>query len=139
MRATISLAFLVGGSLALVACGRSAAGCDPSALIKHSKDLDELRALNPINAATDAERAYARGNARLIGVYGFAVEVPGYDGDPYAHKADIRMLDGTDDAYCTKEEAGLNHSARVYARRYNEVMLSRLKRAAVESTAQPTR
>lgn len=139
MRATISLAFLVVGCLALVACGHSAAGCDPAALSKHSKGLDELRALNPINAPTDADRAYARGDARLIGVYGFALEVPGYDGDPYAHKVDIRMLDGTGDAYCTKEEADLNHSARVYARKYNEVMLSRLKRAAVDSTAQPIR
>ena len=95
--------------------------------------------MDPNNAATEADRAYARGDARLIGVYGFAVEVPGYDGDPYAHKADIRMLDGTGDAYCTKEEADLNHSARVYARKYNEVMLAWLKRAAADSTAQPIR
>lgn len=135
----MSLAFLVVGSLALVACGHSAAGCDSSALSSHSKGLDELRVLNPINAASDADRAYARGDARLIGVYGFALEVPGYDGDPYAHKADIRMLDGTGDAYCTEEEADLNHSARVYALKYNEVMLSRLKRAALDSTAQPIR
>jgi len=93
--------------------------------------------LNPNNAAADAERAYARGDAQLIGVYGYAVEVPGYVGDPYAHKADIRMLDGTGDAYCTTEEADLNRSARIYARKYNEVMLARLKRAAADSTAQP--
>lgn len=49
------------------------------------------------------------------------------------------MLDGTGDAYCTKEEADLNHRARVYAWKYNEVMLSRLKPAAVDSKVQPIR
>lgn len=56
-----------------MACGHPAEGCDPSALSKHSKGLVELRALNPINAATDADGAYARGDARLIGVYGIAM------------------------------------------------------------------
>jgi hypothetical protein len=65
------------------------------------------------------------------GVYGYSVEVPGYDGDPYAHKSKIRMLDSTGDAFCTKEEADLNYNARAYTRKYNETMLFKLKQAGV--------
>jgi hypothetical protein len=118
-------------ALALSACSHPAATCNPSTQSEHSKGLGELRSLKLNNASEDAASAYTRGDARLLGVYGFSVEVPGYDGDPYAHKGKIRMFEGTGDAFCTKEEMDLNHNARAYARKYNETMLLKLKQAGV--------
>jgi hypothetical protein len=54
--------------------------------------------------------AFAKGDARLIGVYSFSVEVPGYDGDPYPRKGKIRMLEGTGGAFCINEERDFNHN-----------------------------
>jgi hypothetical protein len=113
-------------SLALSACSHPAATCDPS------KGLGELSSLKLNNATEDAASAYTRGDTRLLGVYGFSVEVPSYAGDPYARNGKIRMLEGTGDAFCTKEEAALNHNARAYARKYNETMLFKLKQAGVD-------
>lgn len=93
--------------------------------------LEELRSLKLNNATEDATNAYARGDARLLGVYGFSVEVPGYDGAPYPHKSKIRILEGTGDAFCTREEADLNHNARTYARKYNDTMLDKLRQAGI--------
>ena len=85
-------------------------------------------AASPTPAAiNDAQAAYKSGDHRLIGVYGISVEVPGLAGNPYDHKDEIRMLDGTGDAFCTDEEQTLNHNARLYAKRYNEAMLNRLR------------
>jgi hypothetical protein len=91
------------------------------------KGLSELRLLKVEEASKDAEVAYKYGDLRLIGVYGYSVEVPGFTGNPYDHKDEIRMLDGTGDAYCTDEEQSLNKNARIYAKKYNETMLDQLK------------
>jgi hypothetical protein len=124
-------------ALALSACSHPAVTCGPSTQSEHSKGLGELRSLKLNNAGEDAASAYARNDTRLLGVYGFSVEVPGYDGDPYAHKQKIRMFDGTGDAFCTKEEVDLNHNARAYARKYNETMLFKLKQAGVNLDPTP--
>ena len=125
MRKSSPIVLILVASLALSACSHPAVTCDPP------KGLGELRTLKLNNATEDAASAYARGDARLLGVYGYSVEVPGYAGDPYAHKSNIRMLEGTGDASCTKEEADLNHNARAYVRKYNETMLSKLKQAGI--------
>jgi len=125
VRKSLPAILILVASFALSACSHPAATCDPP------KGLGELRSLRLNNTTEDAASAYARGDDRLLGVYGFSVEVPGYDGDPYAHKSKIRMLEGTGDAFCTKEEAALNHNARAYARKYNEIMLFKLKQAGV--------
>lgn len=116
-------------------------GCAPSsAKCKPRLGLAELRSLKVDAAGKDAEAAYRSGDHRLIGVYGFSLEVPGLAGNPYDHKNEIRMLNGTGDAFCTKEEQALNHNARLYARKYNEAMLERLRSDASNSgAAQPTR
>lgn len=105
-----------------------ASGCTPSsAKCKPKPGLAELRLLKVEAAGNDAQAAYRSGDHRLIGVYGFSLEVPGLAGNPYDHKDEIRMLDGTGDAFCTDEEQTLNHNARLYAKRYNEGMLNRLR------------
>lgn len=89
--------------------------------------MSELRSLKVDHAASDATAAYKSGDHRLIGVYGYSVEIPGFNGDPYQHKNETRMLDGTGDVFCTKEEELLNNNARVYAKKYNEAILLQLK------------
>jgi hypothetical protein len=111
----ITAVFLTAG------CGRSGPICTPK------RGESELRLLKVDEAGKDAEVAYKSGDHRLIGLYGFSVEVPGFNGDPYDHKNEIRMLEGTGDAYCTNEEWLLNKNARLYAKQYNEAMLGQLK------------
>jgi len=84
-----------------------------------------LKKLKASEASKDAEAAYNSGDHRLLGVYGFSVEVPGFRGNPYEHKDEIRMLDGTGDVYCTDEERMLNKNARIYAKKYNETILGK--------------
>jgi hypothetical protein len=81
-----------------------------------------LRQLKVDQAATDAEAAYKSGDHRFLGLYGFSIEVPGFNGNPYEHKGEIRMLNGTGDVYCTDEERVLNVNARIYAKKYNEAI-----------------
>lgn len=89
--------------------------------------MSELKLLKVDRAVSDAEAAYKSGDRRLIGVYGYSVEIPGFNGDPYQHKNETKMLDGTGDVFCTKEEELLNQNARIYAKKYNEAMLLQLK------------
>ncbi|HET6805366.1 MAG TPA: hypothetical protein VFH59_08005 [Frateuria sp.] len=101
----------------LTGCDRRVATCD------HRSEVSELRELKLPRAESDAISAYKSGDRRLLAVYGFALEVPGYRGDFYAHPEMVRALAGTGDAYCDDEERQLNVNARAYAKRYNEVML----------------
>lgn len=101
-------------------CGRPMAACAPRA------GLSELRALKVDHAAVDAATAYRSGDHRLLGVYGFALDVPAFCGDPYAHADRVRVLAGTGDAFCSREEQALNANARAYAKNYNQAMLAEL-------------
>jgi hypothetical protein len=125
VRKSSPIVLILAISLALSACSHPAGKCDPP------KGLGELSSMKLNKATEDAASAYARGDTRLLGVYGFSVEVLGYGGDPYAHKSKIRMLEGTGDAFCTREEADIDHNARAYARKYNETMLFKLKQAGI--------
>ena len=131
MKKSRSSILVLTASLLLSACTHPAATCDPSSQSEHSVSLGKLKALKLNNATEDATNAFAKGDTRLLGVYGFALEVPGYLGDPYSHKSSIRILDGTGDAFCTKEEQDLNHNARAYAKKYNQTMLYKLKQAGI--------
>ncbi len=126
-----SIVLALVAALWLCACNHPESPCNPSTQNEHSKGLGAIRSLKLYNATKDAEKSYARGDARLLGVYGFSVEVPAYNGDPFAHKSEIRMIDGTGDAFCTDEEADLNRNARAYARKYNETILFMLNQAGI--------
>ncbi|WP_424683379.1 hypothetical protein [Frateuria sp. YIM B11624] len=107
-------------AVSITGCDRRVAACATRS------GLAELRKLKVPRAETDAISAYRSGDYRLLGVYGFAFEVPAYRGDPYAHPEAIRVLAGTGDAYCNAEEEQLNANARAYAKRYNKAMLAEL-------------
>jgi hypothetical protein len=69
---------------------------------------------DPDRAPGDAAAARARGERYLLGVYGYAVEVPGQTDTKLA----IKIIEGTSDYECSR----LNDRARDYARRFNEAM-----------------
>jgi hypothetical protein len=105
----------------MAGCGRSTGVCSPRS------GATKLGLLKVDNAASDAVQAYKSGDHRLIGVYGYSVEIPGLRGDPYQYLRGVRMLEGTGDVFCTNEEEVLNKNARAYAKKYNEAMLKELK------------
>jgi hypothetical protein len=121
VRRYLSILVIILAAILITGCSQSSPNCKPK------KGLAELRLLKVDEASKDAETAYNSGDHRLIGLYGFSVEVPGFDGDPYNHKNEIRMLDGTGDAYCTNEEWMINKNARLYAKKYNNEILNQLK------------
>lgn len=102
----------------LAGCEQSSSACSPR---KGDADLQTLRANH---AAEDAAAAFKAGDHRFLGVYGFSAEIPGLTGDPYRYMSKARMLEGTGDVFCTKKEEQLNRNARIYAKKYNETMLS---------------
>ena len=84
----------------------------------------ELRSLDILNAASDAQAALRRGDKRLVGVNGYALTVPGTDlpTDLVARRYGVRAIEGTSD----NGEHDLNQAARVYATLYNQALLRRI-------------
>jgi hypothetical protein len=117
------LAIILLSVLVLSACSHKTAACT-----SNSK-LDDLKSLNVLQAVTDADHAYANGDRRLLGVYGYALEVPELSGNPDNYRYGIRPLDGTSDTACDDRERSLNTNARAYAKEYNEEILSQVKKA----------
>lgn len=121
------LAILLLSVLLLSACSHKTVACT-----SNSK-LDNLKSLNVSQAATDADHAYASGDRKLLGVYGYALEVPGLSGNPDNYRYGIRPLDGTSDTACDDQERSLNSNARAYAKKYNEEILSQAKKLAANT------
>ena len=86
----------------------------------------QVAQLKPSNAAADAKNALSRGDKRLLAVYGYALELPGIDGDLAKMRAiyGLRLLQGTSDAYKDEQERAFNESARLYAAAYNRVIIA---------------
>lgn len=85
------------------------------------------------HAEKDADSALARGDASLLGVFGYAREVPaGPEGAAYGPgRCKVRMIEGTSD----DGPRDLNDRAREYARRYNGRIIRRADCANVTNTA----
>ena len=103
----------------------AAAGCGQSAAEKEG--LRELQDLKVERAQADATAALARGDKRLLAIYGLTVEVPGtnYTAEQAGKANGIRILEGTSDTPEGDEEAELNLRARAYAASFNRTILSR--------------
>lgn len=80
-------------------------------------------AINPGRAESDARQALARGDNRLVGVYGFASETPGATFED-RERLGARFIDGTGDDLHYFGEVAFNERAREYAERYNTVILA---------------
>ena len=105
------------GLVCLMSCGVS-----PTASGPKDGRLD-ASSLTVGRAEDDADSALARGDASLLGVFGYAREVPAApEGTAYKPgRCKVRMIEGTSD----DGPRELNDRAREYARLYNERIISR--------------
>lgn len=103
--------------------------------VEAEADAPTLSGVQMRSAEQDANAALARGDTRLIGVFGFAREVPGAPAvSAYEAGGCVRMIEGTNDY----ENSWANKRAREYARRYNAQMLKavgRMRGGPVESVS----
>jgi hypothetical protein len=90
-----------------------------------SADYRDLKNIKVENAITDAQKAMAVRDFRLLAVRGYTIEVPGVDKPLSSIKADfgIRIIEGTSDYMPRPEDQSLNIKAREYAYRYNRTIL----------------
>jgi hypothetical protein len=80
-------------------------------------------AIEPQQAEGDARVSIARNDHRLVGVYGYATEVPG--ATPMdEERLGVRFIEGTSDMPASAAESEFNTRARQYAARYNTVILA---------------
>jgi hypothetical protein len=88
--------------------------------------IEQVAKLNVDAAETDARAAIARGDVRLLAVYGITVEVPGVDTNvaTLRQQYGLRMLEGTSDAIKGPQDLRLNENARKYAKKYNRIIIS---------------
>ena len=91
-----------------------------------SMKVEEVMHLKPENAEADARSAVARGDTRLLAVYGYTVQVPGVRADTGELKVKygLRMLEGTTDSYKDDRDRQMNENVRRYASIYNRIVVS---------------
>ena len=96
-------------------------------------DFAELRKLRIENAVSDARKSADSKDFRLLGVRGFALEVPGVQEDnPLVIQSTygIKIIEGTSDVVTGPEQEQLNANARTYAEKYNQTIVAEKKRAS---------
>jgi hypothetical protein len=87
---------------------------------------EDVRHLLVGQAEKDAKSALARGDRRLLAVYGLTLEVPGVDDDVSRLRSQygLKILGGTSDATTGAQDRQMNLNARKYAIQYNRVVIS---------------
>jgi hypothetical protein len=95
---------------------------------------DELRRLDPAEAAEDARAAFAKGDDRYLAVQEYSLYVPGLPEDQAAPPADqVRQIEGTSDNSSGDGGSALNANAGAYATIYNrEIFAARHAREAAK-------
>jgi hypothetical protein len=92
-----------------------------------NQDCVALERLNVRDARVAAAEDAQHGDAHLLGVYGYASELPGLDGqqsDNLPSNFRVGMLPCTSDGPVSVRHAALNDRARAYAAAYNKATLS---------------
>lgn len=111
IRILLGLAFLTGA-------------CDdiPQNQPHANTTLEETLGKNP---ETEAADALGRGDHKLMGVRGYALEVPGTDLpiDEVERRFGVVEIAGTSDVYDAPGDRALNERARQYAARYNRYII----------------
>jgi len=94
--------------------------------IDDTMNVEQVANLKVDAAETDARAAIARGDQRLLAVYGITVEVPGVDTSvaTLRQRYGLRILEGTSDAIKGPQDRLLNENARKYAKKYNRIIIS---------------
>ena len=91
--------------------------------------VDQLQWLYKVNPEKDANQAIAKGDFRLMAVYGYTLIVPGIKGDyrKYEKTYGIHPIEGTSDFIKNNEHGKLNALAKKYAEKYNLTILKQKK------------
>ena len=122
----------------LCLCSGPALGADHNQPKSYRRQ--QVAQLKPSNAAADAKNALSRGDKRLLAVYGYALELPGIDGDLAKMRAiyGLRLLRTAAARRGNKDEQerAFQKSARLYAAAYNRVIIAGT-RPARSSLRQP--
>ena len=94
--------------------------------IDDTMKVEQVTQLKVDAAETDARAAVARGDQRLLAVYGITVEVPGVDTNvaTLRQQYGLRILEGTSDAIKGPQDRLFNENARKYAKKYNHIIIS---------------
>lgn len=111
------IGFLLCLMFSLFGCGKPIA-CTPESKV------GDLKLLVVSHAASDAKQALSKGDRRLLGFTGVGLEAPGFSGDPFSYSYGLRMIEGTSDVTCNKEDWHLNQNTWLYAKKYNQEMIS---------------
>ena len=79
-----------------------------------------LHSFEVSSAELDATHAVHSGNLKLLGVRGYAVEIPGFPDVKMAReKYGVSIIEGTSDAIANETCRGLIDQAQIYAKNYN--------------------
>ncbi len=121
MKMPIVFALSVVLALAATACSHKLAAC------QGRSDYSEMKSLKLDDAQSDARIAYSKRDFRFIAVKGFTLQVPGVD---HAIRLEqdygLKIIPGTGDALCSKEQGVLIENTEKYAEVYNREMLHML-------------
>ena len=103
----------------------------PAAAERRPVTYRGLEWLTDADPARDLEVAWDRGDRRFIGVYGYAAYIPGVPESASRRLTEqgVRYLEGTSDAIESRAHGHAVARATEYARRYNELLLERLRHA----------
>lgn len=82
--------------------------------------------LQEANVRDDVESMVQKGDLRPVGVYGIALEAPGFPWPRTWEPSELRMIEGTSDAPESEAEIKLNRIAREYANEYNRYIFPHL-------------
>jgi hypothetical protein len=105
------------------------AGCAKNNIAQQSivqYSLEYLRSTNPDSLARDASK---RESLYFIGTYEYSVQVPGVSDyeSHWRNRVPLKMIEGTSDAITSKEVSELNRVADDYAKKFNIMILDKLK------------
>jgi len=99
-------------------------GCDFRTWTRAREQERQLQWIKVASAEADADQAVAQGDRRLYGVYGYSIEMYGAPESAawVPNGCGLKMIEGTSDVIYSKDTY---ERPRVYARRYNERVISR--------------
>jgi hypothetical protein len=118
-----------------------AAGCVQQEYGLPPGDCRFLISLRVENAEFDANAAVIAKDFRLLGVYGYALEVPGlyfYDYYTALDRGELRTIECTGDGIVSPRHERLNDNAYEYAKRYNTVVLREMPQPPERLPLPPT-
>ena len=100
-------------------------GCSSGAFPRPSGDANDLEAFISVPVQERFAQAQAAGDTRFLGVYDYALSVPGVPNyhDDYWPRRGVLPIPGTSDSVHSEHESELDDQARSYALEYNQLLL----------------